>query len=158
LFFCLSLLENVRISIIGADKWVCDVESFNLNVCYLCRMCKALMPGDEESMSDEAIWETLPVRLYTCNSFDFHVLIFFYIILMEDITRLQLLLESIQNFVMLGMLLSSRSWLAIFSYWNVQCRNCWSLITLSVFHSVCCSTFGLPSLWCSSLLLQSSHS
>jgi len=72
-------------------------------------MCKALMPGDEESMSDEAIWETLPVRLYTCNSFDFHVLIFFYIILMEDITRLQLLLESIQNFVMLGMLLSSRS-------------------------------------------------
>jgi hypothetical protein len=25
------------------------------------RMCKALMPGDEESMSDEAIWETLPV-------------------------------------------------------------------------------------------------
>ncbi|KAM3294585.1 hypothetical protein ACQJBY_037466 [Aegilops geniculata] len=24
------------------------------------RMCKALMPGDEESMSDEAIWETLP--------------------------------------------------------------------------------------------------
>jgi hypothetical protein len=25
------------------------------------RMCRALMPGDEESMSDEAIWETLPV-------------------------------------------------------------------------------------------------
>ncbi|KAJ8570113.1 hypothetical protein K7X08_006690 [Anisodus acutangulus] len=24
------------------------------------RMCRALMPGDEESMSDEAIWETLP--------------------------------------------------------------------------------------------------
>lgn len=24
------------------------------------RMCKALMPGDDESMSDEAIWETLP--------------------------------------------------------------------------------------------------
>lgn len=24
-------------------------------------MCRALMPGDEESMSDEAIWETLPV-------------------------------------------------------------------------------------------------
>ncbi|KAG4930226.1 hypothetical protein AAZX31_17G117600 [Glycine max] len=24
------------------------------------RMCKALMPGDEENMSDEAIWETLP--------------------------------------------------------------------------------------------------
>ncbi|CAJ2634895.1 unnamed protein product [Trifolium pratense] len=24
------------------------------------RMCKALMPGDEERMSDEAIWETLP--------------------------------------------------------------------------------------------------
>uniref|UniRef100_N1QTT5 Uncharacterized protein n=1 Tax=Aegilops tauschii TaxID=37682 RepID=N1QTT5_AEGTA len=30
------------------------------------RMCKALMPGDEESMSDEAIWETLPctIKLY----------------------------------------------------------------------------------------------
>ncbi|ONM08413.1 Protein binding protein [Zea mays] len=27
------------------------------------RMCRALMPGDEESMSDEAIWETLPVSL-----------------------------------------------------------------------------------------------
>lgn len=27
----------------------------------LFRMCRALMPGDEESMSDEAIWETLPV-------------------------------------------------------------------------------------------------
>nr|DAD35249.1 TPA_asm: hypothetical protein HUJ06_005889 [Nelumbo nucifera] len=25
------------------------------------RMCRALMPGDEESISDEAIWETLPV-------------------------------------------------------------------------------------------------
>ncbi|KAJ0038066.1 hypothetical protein Pint_23335 [Pistacia integerrima] len=24
------------------------------------RMCRALMPGDEESLSDEAIWETLP--------------------------------------------------------------------------------------------------
>lgn len=24
-------------------------------------MCKALMPGDEESMNDEAIWEALPV-------------------------------------------------------------------------------------------------
>ncbi|MBA0828381.1 hypothetical protein Goarm_013058, partial [Gossypium armourianum] len=24
------------------------------------RMCRALMPGDEESMSDEVIWETLP--------------------------------------------------------------------------------------------------
>jgi hypothetical protein len=23
-------------------------------------MCRALMPGDEESMTDEAIWETLP--------------------------------------------------------------------------------------------------
>lgn len=31
-------------------------------MCFLLfRMCKALMPGDEESMSDEAIWETLPV-------------------------------------------------------------------------------------------------
>jgi hypothetical protein len=25
------------------------------------RMCRTLMPGDEETMSDEAIWETLPV-------------------------------------------------------------------------------------------------
>lgn len=28
---------------------------------FVSRMCRALMPGDEESMSDEAIWETLPV-------------------------------------------------------------------------------------------------
>lgn len=25
------------------------------------RMCRALMPGDDEYMNDEAIWETLPV-------------------------------------------------------------------------------------------------
>lgn len=25
------------------------------------RMCRALMPGDEERMTDEAIWEALPV-------------------------------------------------------------------------------------------------
>jgi hypothetical protein len=29
---------------------------------YLYRMCRALMPGDEENMTDEAVWETLPVR------------------------------------------------------------------------------------------------
>lgn len=28
---------------------------------YHLRMCRSLMPGDDESMSDEAIWETLPV-------------------------------------------------------------------------------------------------
>lgn len=70
--FFLYLLENIQISIIDAHNGfvvVCfvyeaiNVEPFNLNVCYLCRMCRALMPGDEESMSDEAIWETLPVRL-----------------------------------------------------------------------------------------------
>ncbi len=32
------------------------------------RMCRALMPGDEESMTDEAIWETLPVSLYVLFS------------------------------------------------------------------------------------------
>lgn len=26
-------------------------------------MCKALLPGDDEGTSDEAIWETLPVSL-----------------------------------------------------------------------------------------------
>lgn len=25
------------------------------------RMCRSLMPGDDDNMSDEAIWETLPV-------------------------------------------------------------------------------------------------
>nr|GMC87787.1 transmembrane protein 60-like isoform X1 [Ipomoea batatas] len=24
------------------------------------RMCRALMPGDDENLTDEAIWETLP--------------------------------------------------------------------------------------------------
>lgn len=28
------------------------------------RMCRALMPGDDESTSDEAIWETLPVSCF----------------------------------------------------------------------------------------------
>jgi hypothetical protein len=32
------------------------------------RMCRALMPGDEESMTDEAIWETLPVSLHVLFS------------------------------------------------------------------------------------------
>ncbi|KAG6477974.1 hypothetical protein ZIOFF_061406 [Zingiber officinale] len=31
-------------------------------------MCRALMPGDEESMSDEAIWETLPVSSLQLDS------------------------------------------------------------------------------------------
>jgi hypothetical protein len=31
-------------------------------------MCRALMPGDEESMTDEAIWETLPVSLHVLFS------------------------------------------------------------------------------------------
>lgn len=31
------------------------------SLCFFPRMCKALLPGDDESMSDEAIWETLPV-------------------------------------------------------------------------------------------------
>lgn len=30
-------------------------------------MCRALMPGDEENMTDEAVWETLPVRYYSLN-------------------------------------------------------------------------------------------
>ena len=34
---------------------------FQLTVIFLCRMCRALMPGDDESMNDEAVWETLPV-------------------------------------------------------------------------------------------------
>jgi hypothetical protein len=32
---------------------------------YLYRMCRALMPGDEENMTDEAVWETLPVRYHS---------------------------------------------------------------------------------------------
>lgn len=29
----------------------------------LYRMCKALMPSDDDTMSDDVIWETLPVSL-----------------------------------------------------------------------------------------------
>ncbi|RYQ92566.1 hypothetical protein Ahy_A09g041357 isoform C [Arachis hypogaea] len=29
------------------------------------RMCRALMPGDDENLTDEAVWETLPVRFYS---------------------------------------------------------------------------------------------
>ncbi len=32
------------------------------------RMCRALMPADDESMTDEAIWETLPVSLHVLFS------------------------------------------------------------------------------------------
>ncbi|WRX17733.1 Transmembrane Fragile-X-F-associated protein - like 2 [Theobroma cacao] len=31
-----------------------------MDVIFFLRMCRALMPGDDESISDEAIWETLP--------------------------------------------------------------------------------------------------
>ena len=34
---------------------------------WLSRMCRALMPSDEESMTDEAIWETLPVSSHYCK-------------------------------------------------------------------------------------------
>ncbi|KAF7838620.1 Transmembrane Fragile-X-F-associated protein [Senna tora] len=53
--------------------YVHDFEAVNLKIVFLplltfeiiilidnFRMCRALMPGDEENMSDEAIWETLP--------------------------------------------------------------------------------------------------
>ncbi|KAG5536241.1 hypothetical protein RHGRI_023879 [Rhododendron griersonianum] len=33
------------------------------------RMCKALLPGDDESVSDEAIWETLPGKIQYTESF-----------------------------------------------------------------------------------------
>ena len=29
------------------------------------RMCRALMPGDDDNLTDEAVWETLPVRYYS---------------------------------------------------------------------------------------------
>ena len=41
-----------------------ESDVYGVPICwhfFLFRMCRALMPGDEESMSDEAIWETLPV-------------------------------------------------------------------------------------------------
>ena len=31
-------------------------------------MCKALLPRDDESVSDDAIWETLPVSLFDKES------------------------------------------------------------------------------------------
>ncbi|XP_027363498.1 uncharacterized protein LOC113871023 isoform X3 [Abrus precatorius] len=31
------------------------------------RMCRALMPGDDENLTDEAVWETLPVRYYSLH-------------------------------------------------------------------------------------------
>jgi len=40
---------------------VLDVYLIPVKLLPMLRMCRALMPGDEESMSDEAIWETLPV-------------------------------------------------------------------------------------------------
>lgn len=36
------------------------------------RMCKALLPGDDDSMSDEAIWETLPVSFQLLDSIGVH--------------------------------------------------------------------------------------
>ncbi|XP_021659497.2 uncharacterized protein LOC110649289 isoform X3 [Hevea brasiliensis] len=55
-FQILILIDNISPNIAMARK--------NLNLLAwkggILGMCRALMPGDEESMSDEAIWETLP--------------------------------------------------------------------------------------------------
>lgn len=49
-------------------------------------MCRALMPGDEETMSDEAIWETLPV----CLNFNLTFFIWNSSILLVHVTFLML--------------------------------------------------------------------
>jgi hypothetical protein len=104
------------------------------NVCCLCRMCKALMPGDEESMSDEAIWETLPVRLYICNYFNFHVLIWFlYRYLMEDILPdCNCCFSQFKILWCLLCFLLVWTWPAIFLICNVKYWSFWSLITLKM--------------------------
>jgi hypothetical protein len=56
--FCLLLLRNLHV---GTNRDGSDICLFHWMGFVLFRMCRALMPGDEESMSDEAIWETLPV-------------------------------------------------------------------------------------------------
>ena len=65
---CWHPLNGWEESLIGS----CSSILFVVFVCYLrweCayRMCRALMPGDEESLTDEAIWETLPVRFCETN-------------------------------------------------------------------------------------------
>jgi hypothetical protein len=46
--------------------------------CPFFRMCKALMPGDEESMSDEAIWETLPVSYLVLMDLSVETFLFYH--------------------------------------------------------------------------------
>ncbi|KAF3338826.1 hypothetical protein FCM35_KLT16297 [Carex littledalei] len=39
-----------------------EVDEFQLELWCRSALTRALMPGDEETMSDQAIWETLPFR------------------------------------------------------------------------------------------------
>ncbi|KAF2310418.1 hypothetical protein GH714_009754 [Hevea brasiliensis] len=58
LLLCIRLERNyvVNLKIVFLPLLVFEIAILIDNI----RMCRALMPGDEESMSDEAIWETLP--------------------------------------------------------------------------------------------------
>jgi hypothetical protein len=55
-FGCAPLFAVVDLKIVFLPLLAFEVAILIDNV----RMCRTLMPGDEETMSDEAIWETLP--------------------------------------------------------------------------------------------------
>ncbi|KAF9677312.1 hypothetical protein SADUNF_Sadunf08G0094800 [Salix dunnii] len=54
--FCSECIAVVNLKIVFLPLLAFETVILIDNI----RMCRALMPGDEESMSDEAIWETLP--------------------------------------------------------------------------------------------------
>ncbi|KAB1221134.1 hypothetical protein CJ030_MR3G024379 [Morella rubra] len=58
LLLCIHLGDNyaVNLKIVFLPLLVFEIAILIDNI----RMCRALMPGDEETMTDEAIWETLP--------------------------------------------------------------------------------------------------
>lgn len=66
------------------------------------RMCRALMPGDEESMTDEAIWETLPVKFWNAIFVVYGSSHICNVILVSDVYLIQLIL--------LGILVGCRIW------------------------------------------------
>ncbi|CAK9158291.1 unnamed protein product [Ilex paraguariensis] len=63
LLLCIYLEDNyaVNLKIVFLPLLAFETAILIDNV----RMCRALMPGDEDTMSDEAIWETLP-NLKSC--------------------------------------------------------------------------------------------
>lgn len=118
----------------------CDFQSY----CTKCmlgspffRMCRALMPGDEESMSDEAIWETLPVSLNIIIS---STVLFPNPKDSNNVPILQIIIMKYLHLVNLNFLVLF--WITIFfAFWYLLYQHFWVAISMVFF--IAATTFTL---------------